>query len=508
MLVPFLYSFRKIHNVEKLTSDCTTEAARELQSLVDADDRVGYRKREAEFKHEGLTFRLTKGIVYQTFYKDERIDVRVKVQVKGFSLTWYFWVPDGMDQYPQSFRDKLYNAAAIAHKKVAAGCDLYYRGSNAIHIKRMHHDESESNHNHNHYRLVGDKPYTPEDFQQHMDALATSEICDEFFEKGELTHVCEAFARFYRDWIAKEPGKLSKEEEYLSYRSQLLVVEDVIELNLFGRLQEPCRIVPSELKVDYESARQRIQKMVEGGTSTEEVVALLHEVDKQYEELLGYRLVGGSRGLNSAIASSRQIEGSKNPVVTANMGMDDALGKEVPDIPSWAESVVKAVELAHQKLLADAKLRVLREAAEVEYLPPVPAEIPPPQMLQPMDGLVNETLSALPTLSTARAAPLLEEVAVMRAAPSGMRASNVNGTFLSSIGSLPPIPSTLPPLTSIADAVGRSTLPPLAQTTVRASSVRAAFLSGDSGAMPLDKALDSMDMDEDVADKPSSQMKS
>lgn len=39
----------------------------------------------------GLSFRQTKGEVYLTRNEGETVDVEVAIQVKGNSLTWYFW---------------------------------------------------------------------------------------------------------------------------------------------------------------------------------------------------------------------------------------------------------------------------------------------------------------------------------------------------------------------------------------------------------------------------------
>jgi hypothetical protein len=216
---PFFYLLKKEHVVEMMTSTTDTKETNSLTLLLESGDTGGYQKKLEEYAEEGKTFRLTKGKVYETTYEGETLKLRVALQVKGHSLTWYFWAPGAMDQYPQEFRDKLYNAAAAAHKQVKDGCDLYYRGSNAVHIKLMHDLESESNHNHNHYRLRNNKAYTPEDFNQHLDALAKSEIHSEFFEEGEIEEICGAFKSFYEDWILQKEGKpfIRRSTRTLSY---------------------------------------------------------------------------------------------------------------------------------------------------------------------------------------------------------------------------------------------------------------------------------------------------
>ena len=148
----------------------------ELQTYASAGERVAYAEKYEQLKAAGVTCRSTKGTVYFTKQEDKTVEIEIAVQVKGHSLTWYFWAPGAMDQYPQKFRDELYNQAAVCHKKVDAGCDLYYRGSNAVHIKLMHTHESESSHNHNHYRLKDNKSYTPHEFRQHMEGFVGCEI--------------------------------------------------------------------------------------------------------------------------------------------------------------------------------------------------------------------------------------------------------------------------------------------------------------------------------------------
>ncbi|WP_058533244.1 hypothetical protein [Legionella saoudiensis] len=359
MTAPFFIILKKKH-VVPLKHSFISEEAQELQLLVATGQRQEYRKKVDEYAEIGKTFRLTKGHVYETTYEDiekglfkQTTEISVALQVKGHSLTWYFWADaEYMDQYPQSFRDQLYNAAALAHQKVANGCDMYYRGSNAVHIKLMHHLESESNRNHNHYRLRDNKPYTPEDFNQHLRALQESSVHSIFFEDGEIDQLCEKFAKYHAEWTKKETEEsMSQEELYFRDSSQQLDVIDLLELGLFGGMQEPCRLQPDELKVDFDKAREEIQSIVSEDVEDEQgrsarIAKLLKEVEAQYEEILKHRKDYGSRGLHSGIASSRQVKGSTNEVVKANMGMDDAEGrKEHVQIPKWA---VKALDDYHK----------------------------------------------------------------------------------------------------------------------------------------------------------------
>lgn len=377
MPVPFFVFLKKEHIVDKLTSYTDTEHARELQALVTSGDKATYRKKIAEYKELGEEFRLTQGTVYQMKEEGEKVKIKIALQVKGNSLTWYFWAPGAMDQYPQEFRDKLYNAAALAHKEVVNGCDLYYRGSNAFHVKRMHHLEGEAAHNHNHYRLEDGKFYTPEDVNQHLRALAKSEVHDLFFEAGEIDELCERYADFYMRWTAKVDGQPSQEEQYFSQASQQFDAADVLELNMFGTMQEPCRVNASELKIDYDKAREDIEKTLKGGSSPDLLTDALQELEKQYKELLAYRNIGGSRGLNASIANTRQLKGSTLPVVK-DMGKDDSLGKEVPDIPKWAVTVQAAVDNAKEKMLTNAIKRTAEEERDKVSIPNIRFFAPAP----------------------------------------------------------------------------------------------------------------------------------
>ena len=176
------------------------------------------------------------------------------------------------------------------------------------------------------------------------------------------------FALFHASWTSKVDRALSLEEEYFAHESQRLEPEDIIELGMFGQQQEPCRINTTELKIDYELARKEITDAIaaikndDGTIEQREKAAAavlvlenrLKVVQAEYEELIKFRQIGGSRGLNSAIAPSRQIKGSDSPVVKQSVGMDDTLGKEVPDVPAWAKKLLEEVELAKKKLLAAA----------------------------------------------------------------------------------------------------------------------------------------------------------
>lgn len=313
---------------------------KQLQYYVKASNEAAYNELVKKLPHR--MFRRTKGEVYEMRDEGEKIEIRIALQVKSHSLTWYFWKPGAMDQYPQEFRDILYNSAAQAHREVENGCDLYYRGSNSVHVKLMHHLESESGHNHNHYRLKNNQMYTPYDFNQHLNALKKTEAYAQFFNEDEIEQLQEDFAAFYTKWYAKIEDGFSKHEEYLAHPSQQLNSGDVIELMLFGHQQEPCRISVDELNVDYEAARLKIELALKGGDSGE-LEEKLREIEKQYFDLLKYREKGGSRGLFSEIASTRQTYQSDLQPIPHVGGQDGSFGLP-PEIPEWAYKLRLLVE--------------------------------------------------------------------------------------------------------------------------------------------------------------------
>lgn len=348
-----------------------------LQTYAKASDEEAYNKLVS--MHTDRMFRRTKGEVYEMMDEGKSISVRIAIQVKEHSLTWYFWAPGAMDQYPQEFRDTLYNSAALAHKQVTNGCDLYYRGSNSVHVKMMHHLESESGHNHNHYRLKNNQPYTPVDFSQHMLALKETEAFEQFFEEGEIENIIAKFTKFHAKWHHKSEEELSLREQYIKQDSQRLNTGDVIELMLFGHQQEPCRINPSELKVDYEKAREEIQEALRNSLTDEgekDLQSKLKQIETQYQALLKYREKGGSRGLFSEIASTRQTYMSELAPIYHVAGQDGSFGAP-PDIPEWAKTLLKQVEEGKQATIETrAEREVIAESTTEESIAKFNEEIP------------------------------------------------------------------------------------------------------------------------------------
>jgi hypothetical protein len=354
---PFIAFLKLQHLVPLVESDATTPAACALQKLVDLEDRKGYESLCKQYEDIGLNFRLTDGVVYQVEDVGNQLGIQIAVQVKGQSITWYFWGNGVKDQYPQAFRDILFKAASDCHQEVENGCDLYYRGSNALHVKTMHTKEDEANMNHNHYRCKQD--VTPNDFKQHLQAFLTHESHDFFFLHGETKDICDAYELHYHLYTKprEELSGYSYKNMYRCAEEQRLEEADVIEFCLFGEQQEPCRINETELKIDYDCARRKIELAITRAKDASAIELLEKEIahlKSDYEALLAYRLQGGIRALGAERIMTRQVKGSSLPVQKATL-RDDSVGA-VPKIPEWAISLINKVSKAKtkmQKQLAD-----------------------------------------------------------------------------------------------------------------------------------------------------------
>ena len=90
---PFFILLETNHNIDKMSSTLTEETG-VLQRLIDAHNIPEYDKKRREFEEQGSEFRVTQSVIYQTSYEGEKIDVKVALQIKGSSITWYFWVID------------------------------------------------------------------------------------------------------------------------------------------------------------------------------------------------------------------------------------------------------------------------------------------------------------------------------------------------------------------------------------------------------------------------------
>lgn len=236
----------------------------------------------------------------------------------------------------------------------------------------MHTKEEEAGHNHNHYRMRDNKPVRPEDFAEHMLALKSTEAFTAgFFQMGEIEEIIEDFNSHYRMWTYKGPDgtELSPEEIYMDLPQNKINEADVLEFNIFGEQQEPCRINVTELKMDFEKARKLIEERFlpkEVGTpiTEEDAAAMRLEIAKlaaQFNALMDFRKIGGSRGLGAERAMTRQIEGSTLPEIPVVAAKDDSIGG-TPVIPEWAKHALEQVELARRSIEDMAKSKSRKES--------------------------------------------------------------------------------------------------------------------------------------------------
>ncbi len=129
-------------------------------------------------------FTLTKGKVSELVEDPahKTMKVPIKIQIKEGVLTWYFEAP--MDQTTQSFRDEVFLAAGLAQVNVDHARFRYLRGTNSLHVKKMHTQEAESLMNHNHYILDKGEDFTPERVKQHLNSFVQAER--ELTKKGYI----------------------------------------------------------------------------------------------------------------------------------------------------------------------------------------------------------------------------------------------------------------------------------------------------------------------------------
>ncbi|MDR3477666.1 MAG: hypothetical protein P4M14_06515 [Gammaproteobacteria bacterium] len=337
--MPFAYGLSKTHKAKLYISDDKTDGAIALQALYDAGKSEEYEARLSELKSIGHQFRLTDSHVYEIFEDPNKTcNLSIKFLVKGSVITWSFQAPK--DQTYQSFRDILYGTAADAHDKVEHGCERYYRGTNAYHLKKMHSHSGESDFNHNHYRRADGQDITPKEVSEHLRAFSNHEHGRFFFpDPAEVDHLIAIFAEYWKEWTYSGQGKPQSEQVlYQTEGSQILDNDDVAEEEKNLSQQEPCRV-----SVD------QIPK------------AKLDEV----------RLLR-MRGLGSELAHTRQVAGSSLKTVSeaqvVKMGDRDMTPKKVPDAYEVGNYAGKLFDKLDN---APASKHVELESSEMGVIPPL-----------------------------------------------------------------------------------------------------------------------------------------
>lgn len=292
--------------------------AAQLQELFD-DNVEAYQSELKKLENEGHKFRLADGRVYELLESTETMEVPIKLQIKEGTITWYFLAPN--DVTKQSFRDEVYRSAALAHLKVKNACEKYLRGTNSLHVKKMHTNESEAGLNHNHYRLLDGHDVTPEDLRQHLMGFIEAEQNQKLFVDGSAGKKTEKYltleeanailGKFEEHWtvithkgpaktinVNGKPLKLPQREkslleEYKAKEYAKWTPEDIEEWEKYKDLEQPCRSIDNT---------------------------------KPFEEQLK-AAEKGMRSLRSEVAHERQMAGSRLKVIQTNFAKNDSITK-------------------------------------------------------------------------------------------------------------------------------------------------------------------------------------
>lgn len=307
----------------------TSQKAAKLQALFDQGMSHQYEAQKAFFEKQengGAKFRLTAGKVFELFESEKAVEVPIRFQVKGGTMTWYFIAPK--DETHQSWRDELYMAAGLGHLKVDNHCEKYWRGTNSLHLKKMHTRESEDELNHNHYRLENDIDATTMHVAQHLFGFVEAQkeidearkleglglsaegpLTDKFLDAKEAQEI----SRLFNIWWVKanhvgQAKEMDIEEKHISLpaREESLIAlykksdkqrftpEDEMEWKKHKHQEEPCRSI------------------VKDSTIKEKIKAIKY----------------GMRGIGSELANTRQVDWSKHARITTVVAKDDQLEQD------------------------------------------------------------------------------------------------------------------------------------------------------------------------------------
>jgi hypothetical protein len=295
---------------ESLGQSESQEAAR-LQTLFDKGMTQQYESEKAEMEQKGFNFRLTDGQVCQIIDKGRTIQVPIKFQVKLSTITWYFDAPK--DETHQDFRDEVYGSAAFGHIQVDNHCEKYWRGTNSLHVKKMHTDENESGLNHNHYRM-NDVDVDPKAVYQHLMGFVETQRELKLFDGGkekfltqkEALQISEAYTIYWTRMTHVGPAKTVQMRD----RKIELPEREEALLTQYKRAQEK-RLTPED-KIEWEENKHKELPCTSinnwGSLTIQERQIAIGE---------------GMRGIGSELAHTRQIEGSKYQTVKTVVGMAD-----------------------------------------------------------------------------------------------------------------------------------------------------------------------------------------
>lgn len=289
-----------------------TARASELQNLLDNAQNGDYSALDQKLKDyikENHFFRLTEGKFYEVTPGDFK-DVKVKVQVKEGTITWYF-SDIGHDETTQEFRNLIFRSAALGHVLVPDACVKYYRGTNAMHVRRMHTSEEESKINHNHYR-VHDDHVTVDQFRQHLMGFVQAEkaygIDGKFLSEDEANAIIEKYKKYDERMDEKHPNYPDKTRREVYHEQELAkwTNTDIEEYLENKKVEEPCAaeeiIISLNQPITVESKTEKELTII-----PKDWPKYLDKFDKNALNLIAK---AGSAGLKSEIAQTRQIEGS------------------------------------------------------------------------------------------------------------------------------------------------------------------------------------------------------
>ncbi len=226
-------------------------------------------------------------------------------------MTWYIVAP--MDETHQSFRDEVYQSAAIGHLKVDNHCERYWRGTNSFHVKKMHTSENESQFNHNHYRVRDDRDITPIDVEQHLmgfvEAQRTLGLVDgpteKFLTTEEASQIVTDFKIYHTVVNHEGPAIPSQTIDGIEFS---LPERDISILTAYKN--SPDQVFTEEDIKEWEENRHKEEPCV-GIRPDMPLVELLIAVQD------------GMRGLGSELAQTRQVAGSKLKAHAAVVIKDD-----------------------------------------------------------------------------------------------------------------------------------------------------------------------------------------
>lgn len=260
-------------------------------------------------------------------------ETRVFVVVATYRNTINWLVLGEMNKDSQKFRDEIYLCASRAHNTLERGCGKYYRGTNSVHVKRLHSDPFESMYNHNHYPLGGLKgadfdaqttpmDVTPDEFRQHILAFAQADKemhagVPRFLSAYDANRIAAEFRKNYEKEIAAIDKGKDEQDSGREYTK-----EDLEELKLHQHEEQPCkapegvantrgigseradeRQPPEYDRKDYEYVKEFREKGKKLLQNVEETVRMIRE-QKEMQTVLKEAVKSATTGSPVEIASS------------------------------------------------------------------------------------------------------------------------------------------------------------------------------------------------------------